>query len=410
MLPFLQFVLALAIIIAAAMLGGYLSQRLRQPAVAGKVLVGLILGPSLLNFLQWPMFTDPHLGETITHLAELGVLLLMFIAGLELHVSDLTRSGKVAILAGTLGFALTMGLGAALALAFSFAPRQALFFGLLLAPTSIGISAQTLMELRMLRTRVGVSLLGAAAIDDSLAVLGVSLFLALSASGSMEGLASGSLVLLRMLLYLAVASAVGIWLIPRLSRFVEKLPVSQGLFAFAFVTMLVYAWAAEVLGGMAAIIGAFMAGLFLAHSPVKKRIQKEFVPLVYGIFVPIFFVNVGLSADIRQLATGGLGLLAVMCLAVILSKLLGAGVAGAFGGLRSQESVQLGIGMMPRGEVTLIIATVGITEDLIGIEVFSVAVGIVIVTVLLTPLLLRRIFARTAPPTLSSRESSETRR
>jgi Kef-type K+ transport system membrane component KefB len=352
------------------------------------------------------MFTDPHLGETISHLAELGVLLLMFIAGLELHLSDLTSSGKVAVVAGALGFALTMGLGAALAMAFSFAPQQALFFGLLLAPTSIGISAQTLMELRMLRSRIGVSLLGAAAIDDSLSVLGVSLFLALSVSGSAEGLASGGLVLLRMLLYLVVASTLGIWLLPRLSRFVERLPVSQGVFAFAFVTMLVYAWAAEVLGGMAAIIGAFMAGLFLAHSPVKKRIQTEFVPLVYGIFVPIFFINVGLSADIRQLAAASLGFLVVMCIAVILSKLMGAGVAGLIGGLRGQESMQLGIGMMPRGEVTLIVATVGITENLIGVEAFSIAVGIVIVTVLLTPLLLRRTFARAAVPNPPMLESS----
>jgi len=405
MLPFLQLVFALAVIIVAAKLGGYLSQRLRQPTVAGKVLMGLILGPSLLNLLQWPMFTDPHLGETISHLAELGVLLLMFIAGLELHLSDLTSSGKVAVLAGALGFVLTMGLGVALAMAFSFAPRQALFFGLLLAPTSIGISAQTLMELRMLRSRVGVCLLGAAAIDDSLAVFGVSLFLALRLSGSAEGLASGSLVLLRMVLYMVVASALGIWLLPRLSRFVERLPVSQGVFAFAFVTMLVYAWAAEVLGGMAAIIGAFMAGIFLAQSPIKKRIQTEFVPLVYGIFVPIFFINVGLSADIRQLAAASLGLLAVMCIAVILSKLIGAGVAGHIGGLRARESLQLGIGMMPRGEVTLIVATVGITEGLIGVEAYSVAVGIVVVTVLLTPLLLRRTFVRAAAPILPTRES-----
>jgi len=405
MLPFLQLVFALAVIIVAAKLGGYLSQRLRQPTVAGKVLMGLILGPSLLNLLQWPMFTDPHLGETISHLAELGVLLLMFIAGLELHLSDLTSSGKVAVLAGALGFVLTMGLGVALAMAFSFAPRQALFFGLLLAPTSIGISAQTLMELRMLRSRVGVCLLGAAAIDDSLAVFGVSLFLALRLSGSAEGLASGSLVLLRMVLYMVVASALGIWLLPRLSRFVERLPVSQGVFAFAFVTMLVYAWAAEVLGGMAAIIGAFMAGIFLAQSPIKKRIQTEFVPLVYGIFVPIFFINVGLSADIRQLAAASLGLLAVMCIAVILSKLIGAGVAGHIGGLRARESLQLGIGMMPRGEVTLIVATVGITEGLIGVEAYSVAVGIVVVTVLLTPLLLRRTFVRATAPILPTRES-----
>jgi len=213
-----------------------------------------------------------------------------------------------------------------------------------------------------------------------------------------------------MLLYLVIASSLGIWLIPWLSRFVERLPVSQGVFAFAFVTMLVYACSAEVLGGMAAIIGAFLAGLFLAHSPVKKHIQTEFVPVVYGIFVPIFFINVGLSADIRQLAVASLGLLVVMCIAVILSKLLGAGVAGLVGGLRGQESLQLGIGMMPRGEVTLIVATVGITEDLIDVEVFSVAVGIVIVTVLLTPLLLRRTFAGAAERTLPTRESSQTRR
>jgi Kef-type K+ transport system membrane component KefB len=406
MLPFLQFIFAIAIIITAAKLGGYLSQRLGQPTVAGKVLVGLVLGPSLLNFLQWPMFTDPHLGENITHLAELGILLLMFIAGLELHLTDLAESGKVAILAGTLGFVFTLGLGAVLAMAFSFAPYQALFFGLLLAPTSIGISAQTLMELSMLRSRVGVSLLGAAAIDDSLAVLGVSLFVALSGSGSMDGLASGISVLLRMILFVVVASTLGIWLLPRLSRFVEKLPVSQGPFAFAFVAMLMYAWSAEVLGGMAAIIGAFMAGLFLAHSPLKKRLQTEFVPLVYGMFVPIFFINVGLSADIRQLTAGCILLIVTMCFAVVLSKLLGAGLAGLFGGMKGQECLQLGVGMIPRGEVTLIIVTVGMTEGLIGVEVFSVVVGIVVVTVLLTPLLLRRAFARAAAPSLPMQESS----
>ena len=405
MLPFLQLIFAIAIIIAAAKLGGYLSHRLGQPTVVGKVLAGLILGPSVLNFLQWPIFTDPHLGESIVYLAELGVLLLMFTAGLNLHLSDLAKSGKVAVLAGTLGFALTLAMGFVLAMAFSFDPRQALFLGLLLAPTSIGISAQTLIELEVLRTKVGVSLLGAAVVDDSLAILGVSVFLALQGSASMEGLASGGLVLLRMLLFLVVASALGIWLIPKLSRLAEKLPVSQGLFAFAFITVLLYAWAAEVLGGMAAIIGAFMAGLFLARSPLKKRIETAFVPLVYGIFVPIFFINVGLSADIRQLAAGGIGLVVALCLVVILSKLLAAGLAGVFGGMRGQETLQLGVGMIPRGEVTLIVATVGITEGLIGVEVFSVAVGIVVVTVLLTPLLLRRAFARAVALDLPMQES-----
>ena len=222
----------------------------------------------------------------------------------------------------------------------------------------------------------------------------------------MGGLTSGILVVLKMLLYFVIASALGIWLVPRLSRFAEKLPVSQGLIAFAFITVLLYAWAAEVLGGMAAIIGAFMAGLFLARSSLKTRIETGFAPLVYGVFVPIFFVSVGLSADVRQITAGGIGLVVAMCLVVILSKLLGAGLAGVFGGMRGQETLQLGVGMIPRGEVTLIIATVGVTEGLIAEKVLSVAVGIVIVTVLLTPLLLRRAFARAAAPNLPMQESS----
>ncbi len=401
MLPFLQLILALAIIIAAAKLGGYLSYRLGQPSVAGEVLAGLILGPSVLNFLGWPIFTDPHLSVSIAHLAELGILLLMFMAGLSLHPSDLVKSGKVAGLAGVSGFALTLGMGFALASAFSFDPRQALFLGLLLAPTSIGISAQALMELKVLRSRVGVSLLGAAAVDDVLAVLGVSLFLALVAGGAMTGLASGAVVLLKMLLYLAVASAVGFWLVPRLSRLAEKLPISQGLVAFAFITVLLYAWAAEVLGGMAAIIGAFMAGLFLARSPFRRRIENEFSPLIYGVFVPVFFVNVGLMTDLGQLAGGGLGLLVVMCCAVILSKMIGAGIAGRWGGLTGRETLQLGVGMIPRGEVTLIIATLGIAEGFIGGNIYAAAVGTVVATTLLTPPLLRRAFARTAAPNSS---------
>jgi Kef-type K+ transport system membrane component KefB len=202
---------------------------------------------------------------------------------------------------------------------------------------------------------------------------------------------------------------VGIWLIPRLSQFVEKLPVSQGLVAFTFVTVLLYAWTAEALGGMAAIMGAFMAGLFLARSPLRERIEAGFMPLAYGIFVPIFFVNVGLSADVGQLANGGLGLLGAMCLVVILTKMLGAGLAGRFGGLKGREALQMGVGMIPRGEVTLIIATVGITEGIIGDEVFSAAVGMVIATTLLAPPLLRLSFARGESAQFSTGKSFQER-
>ncbi|MCJ7661457.1 MAG: cation:proton antiporter [Anaerolineales bacterium] len=392
MLPFLQFILVVFIIIVAAKVGGYLSVRLGQPAVVGEVLAGLILGPSVLNFLHWPVFSDEHLGETITLLAELGVLLLLFIAGLNLHLADLAKSGKTAVLAGSLGFILTLSLGYILAKIFSYETQQALFIGLILAPTSIGITAQTLMELKMLRSKVGTTLLGAAAIDDILGVLGVSLFLALIMGEVTSGLTGVLVILLRMIMYLAIASAIGFWLLPKLTQIIEKLPISQGLIAFTFVTVLLYAWSAEVVGHLAAIIGAFLAGIFLSRSSLMDKINEEFSPIAFGVFVPIFFVNVGLSANVRQISLEGLFLLAGMTVVVIVSKLIGAGMGGRFGGMTNRESLQLGVGMIPRGEVVLIVATVGITEGLIGAGVFSAVVVLVILTTLITPPILRGLF------------------
>ncbi len=407
MLPFLQFIIALVIIIIAAKMGGYLSYRLRQPTVVGEVIAGLILGPTVLNFLHWPVFTDEHLGETITLLAELGVLLLMFIAGLELHLSDLAQSSKVAILAGTMGFVVPLAMGFALAMAFSFGLHQAIFIGLILAPTSVSISAQTLMELKVLRSKVGISLLGAAVVDDILVVLGVSLFLALLGSGVGGGLTSVLLILLKMILYLIIASALGLWLLPKLSSLIDELPISQGLIAFTFVTVLLYSWAAESLGHMATIIGAFLAGLLFARSPLKERIEEGFLPLAYGVFVPIFFVEVGLSANLRQLfSTQGIWLLVSMFVTAVISKVLGVGLAGRLGGFTNREAVQLGAGMIPRGEVVLIVITIGITEGLIGLDIFSAAVGMVVLATLVAPIMLRSLFPKPTSSRLRAQISS----
>jgi Kef-type K+ transport system membrane component KefB len=346
------------------------------------------------------------LGETITLLAELGVLLLMFIAGLELHLSDLAQSGKTAVLAGIMGFITPLAMGFALAMAFSFDPHQAIFIGLILAPTSVSISAQTLMELDVLRSKVGVSLLGAAVVDDLLVVLGVSLFLALVGSSAVGGLTSELLILLKMVLYLVIASALGLWLLPKLSLLIEKLPISQGLIAFTFVIVLFYAWAAEALGHMAMIIGAFLAGLLFARSSFKGRIEEGFSPLAYGVFVPIFFVGVGLSADLRQLSTAGIWLLVAMFVVAVISKVFGVGLAGRFGGFTNREAVQLGVGMVPRGEVVLIVITVGITEGLIGSDIFSAAVGMVVLATLVAPVMLRSLFPKPTPAQLSADVSS----
>ena len=401
MSPFLQFIAALVVIILAAKLGGYLSYRLGQPSVLGELMVGIILGPSVLDVLHLPFFTDAHLGESIAHLAEVGVLLLMFIAGLDLHLSDLAKSGKVAALAGILGVVFPMILGAGTAVIFQMNATAAIFIGLILSATSVSISAQTLMELNVLRSRVGVGMLGAAVFDDVLVVLGLSMFIAFSDPGAGGGLASIAWILIRMVLYVAAAIAIGVWVLPRASTWVDRLPISKGLIAFVFVTILIYAWSAEVLGSMAAITGAFLAGLMLSRSRVKERIESGVSTLAYAVFVPIFFVNVGLSANAREL-TAQTGLLfLVMTLVAIIGKILGAGLGARLAGFNNLESLQLGTGMMSRGEVGLIVASVGIVQGLIRQETFSAVVGVVIMTTLLTPPALRALFNRRQPASLA---------
>jgi Kef-type K+ transport system membrane component KefB len=356
----------------------------------GELAVGLLLGPSLLDLFHWAPFTDKHLEETIAHLAELGVLFLMFIAGLDLHLSDLAKSGKVAAFAGILGVLTPLGMGFVVTRLFGFSVDAAIFTGLILAATSVSISAQTLMELRVLRSRVGIGLLGAAVFDDILVILGLSIFIALAVGSG--GLWSIVWIALRMFIFLAAAAAIGLALLPKLSQKVDNLPISQGLIAFVLIAALFYSWSSEVLGGMAAITGAFLAGLIFARSPARERIESGISTLAYGFFVPIFFINVGLGANARMLTSESLWLLLMMVVVAVISKIAGSGLGARLAGFSNREALQLGAGMTSRGEVGLIVASVGVAEGLIGAEIFAVIVGVVIVTTLLTPPMLRSLF------------------
>ncbi len=396
MTPFLQLSLALAIIIAFAKVGGYISYRIGQPSVLGELIVGILLGPSVINLLHLPLFTDEHLPEVIHMFAELGVMLLMFIAGLDLHLEDLARSGKTAAVAGVLGVIFPLALGLGVGLLFDKALLPALFIGLVLAATSVSISAQTLMELGVLRSRVGITLLGAAVFDDILVVLGLSVFVAVTQSGDQTGLMTVLIIAGRMILYLGIASVLGFWLLPRLSGRIANLQISQGVIAFAVVIILLYGWAAESLGSMAAITGAFLAGLVLARSPVKDRINAGVSSLAYAVFVPVFFINVGLRADARALTGPTIWLFLTMTIVAIIGKVGGAGLGAALTGFKLRESLQLGVGMMSRGEVGLIVATVGIAEGMIRQDTFAAVVGVVIITTLLTPPFLRSLFTKSS--------------
>jgi len=394
MSPFLQLILALIIIITGAKAGGWLANRLRQPAVLGELLVGLLLGPSLFDLMGWPMLANAHephlLTETVFQLAELGVVCLMFLAGLEIDPREMRRTGRVAALAGVSGVIVPLVLGGLVALPFGHRGQAAIFVGVILTATSVSISAQTLLELGKLRSREGLALLGAAVIDDVLVILLLSVFTAMA-----EGGASPSTVLnilLKMIAYLSVTTLLGFFLLPRLAEWVNGQPISQGLAALVLVTALLFAWSAEVVGGLAAITGAFIAGVGFGRSRLRGEIERDMRTITYAFLVPIFFVSIGLKTNARLLAGPDVAFALVLLLVAVISKVVGCGLGARLGGYTNQESLRVGVGMISRGEVGLIVASVGVNAGLIKTELFSVVTFIVLVTTLITPLLLRLTF------------------
>lgn len=384
---------ALIIVLTLAKLGGWLAGYLKQPVVLGKLLVGVALGPSVFNAFALPYFEHAHITTTLHEFGELGVIFLMFAAGLEIHLADFLKVGKPALLIGTLGVLVPIGVGAVVLWPFVPDLKAVLFLGIVMAATSVSISAQTLIELDQLRSREGLVLLGAAVVDDVLAIAVLSVFVALTQPNASDALGV-VWTLARMILFLLGAFALGSWLLPRLTRWVEThpLPISEPVLSLVVISILTFAWMAEVVGGVAAITGAFIAGVALSSSPGKEKIQRGIHTLAYAFFVPVFLVSIGLSMDARELSAQDVGLVAALCVTAAITKLLGAGMGAYWGGFSRVGALRVGLGMISRGEVGLIVAQVGLTAGLLTTVHFTALVVMVLVTTLITPPLLRWAF------------------
>jgi len=270
--------------------------------------------------------------------------------------------------------------------------NHAIFLVLTLGATSVSISAQVLIELNKLRTRVGLGLLGSAVFDDILTLLLLSTFLAFLTGNS--GVQDVVIVVLKMVAFLGVSVGFGLWLLPWISRKVSRLPISQGITALGLIVMFVFALAAELLGGMAAITGTFIAGLMFARTPEKQTLETNLHAIAYSFFVPVFFVSIGLSVNLRQVDISSLWLILAVSAIAILGKVIGAGGGALLARYPLLESLQIGIGMISRGEVGLIIAKIGLDNGLLNQDIFATIVIMILITTLVTPPLLRAAFAR----------------
>ncbi len=273
---------------------------------------------------------------------------------------------------------------------------QGIFVGAILTATSVSISAQTLIELGALRSREGSTILGAAVIDDVMGIIVLSVVVAgARASAGGVDLSQIVIVAVRMAAFFVVAVMAGRWL-PHVFRWASALGVGQAVLAAAVVLAFLYAWTAEYLGGVAAITGAYIAGVLVAQTEFKTQVDAGIHPLTYSMFVPVFFIGIGLQANGRELGDRA-AFAVVLVVVAIVTKAVGCGVFARLFGFTAKESVRVGVGMISRGEVGLIVAGYGLTNGLIDRNVFSASVIMVLVTTMVTPPMLRIVFPRRPP-------------
>ncbi len=403
----LQILLLLSLVIAAAKLAGAAATRVGQPAVFGELLVGLLLGPTVLNVLSWPIFTAT-LTETagpagaplfglINDLADVGVILLMLVAGLETDLDQMRKVGTAAFWSAAGGVVLPMIGGILTAAAFGMPVFwTGIFVGTILTATSVSISAQVLMELGVLKSKEGATILGAAVIDDVMGLIVLSVVVAFAQAGGGGSALQMTVIVGRMLLFFGAAVLVGRYFEP-IAAWGDSLGVSQGLLATVTLLAFLYAWAAEYVGGVAAITGSYLAGVLLTRTSFKTRIDEGVHPLTYSLLVPAFFISIGLRANGRELGPHA-AFTVVLLLVAIVGKIVGCGALAGMCGFSNRESLRVGVGMISRGEVGLIVAGYGLSHGVIGQDVFSAAVIMVLGTTMITPPLLRLVY-----PTVATR-------
>ncbi|BFH12447.1 cation:proton antiporter [Paenibacillus melissococcoides] len=376
----MDIVLMLLIVLTATKLAGDLTVRLGQPSVLGKLIVGIIVGPAVLGWV-----TN---GEIVRDMAEVGVILLMFIAGLETDLDQLKQNWKASVAVALGGIILPFIGGYLGGIALGLDQGQSLFIGLLLCATSVSISVQTLKDLGQLSSREGTTILGAAVVDDVVVVILLAFMLSLLGAGTDQ--ASLGWIVGKKVIFFAGAIAAGIYAVPLLMRWLAPLKVSEAVISAALIICFAFSYAAEQLG-VAGIIGAFAAGIAISQTDFKQEVEHRLEPIAYGIFVPVFFVSVGLEVTFAGLGQH-VGFMLLFSVLAIATKLFGCMLGARMTGFGRRSAFGIGSGMVSRGEVALIIATAGLEGALFDPALFTPLVIIIIVTTLVTPPMLKLAF------------------
>ncbi|AMV60453.1 Na(+)/H(+) antiporter [Pediococcus damnosus] len=373
----MEFIGTLCLILFLTLFVGHFSQRMGVPGVIGQLLVGVVLGPAILNWI--------HLNTLVQTFADLGVIILMFIAGLESNIALLKKYLRPALVVAVIGVIFPVVIMGGAGLLFHFSRLECFFIGVVFSATSVSISVEVLKEFRVLNTKEGATILGAAVADDIIGVILLSIMV--SMMGDSAGNENLGLVIFKQLLYFVGVYLVIKWIAPYLMRTADKLFMTSSRTIMSMIICLGMAWLAGMVG-LSGAVGAFFAGIAVAMTPAHDEIDQSIEPIGYAVFIPMFFVSVGLNMDFSHLFQS-LGFVVLMTILGIATKLVGCGIGGKLSGFNLASNYVIGAGMISRGEMALITAQIGFSAHLIDPTHYSDVILVIILVTMIAPFILK---------------------
>lgn len=391
--------LYLGVILAVTKIFGIISRKLGLPQVVGALLAGMLLGP-ITGFIKPGV--NHEIDVALDAMAQIGVLMIMFSAGLDTNIKEIKKNGVPSLVITTLGVVVPLLFGFLVGWGVDkkFAPlttsadiMHCMFFGIMLTATSVGITVEVLKELGKLKGKVGSSILSAAILDDILGILILSVAISLNGSGS-EGGVSITETVVRVLLFFVFAGVAGVGAHYVLKYLSKRFPVTRRLPIFGLVVCFLFAWASEALFGVAAITGAFVAGVVMSNMSSTTYIERKIDISSYMFFSPIFFANIGIGMNFSTFNLELLGFSVAFVVFGLLAKIIGCGAGALMCKYSVKDSIRVGFGMMARGEVVLIIAKKGIDAGIIGEQFMFPVVLLIIISSFLTPICLKMLYRK----------------
>ncbi|WP_457743155.1 cation:proton antiporter [Thermococcus sp.] len=372
----IELILYLALMLLTAETFGWLFSRIGQPVVLGQIIGGILLG-----------LVFPPTGE-VKDISMIGVIMLLFLAGLESSVEELREAGKSGFSVAFVGVIVAFAMGFAVTYPFK-GFDQALLYGALTTPTSVSLTVRVLMEIGRLKSREGTTILTAAIVDDILGIIVLTVVISSLVSGGVSVLS-----LLEILVKVGLFIAVMVFAMPRVLdytlRKVVRIGFADSTVTLSMAALFAFAYIAEHMN-LASILGAYLLGLALSETEFRKPIFEHSRIIAHSVFVPLFFVDVGMNIPVRDLKSAGVFAL-LFSLVAIVSKVIGCGIGALIGGMRSREALRVGVGMIPRMGVELAMLAIAMKAGIVGSDAYLVIVLMIFLSTLVTPPLLKLAF------------------